>query len=426
MNHLLLTGVEVRGVILRHAIGVFGIALFSCSWKLWTPQVDFPQVPVLGLLVDAPLWLDWIALSAVVMGLVGMAGLPQKQTGWIWWATTVFVVGLSVSILLDQHRLQPWAYQLLILSVFCLTMGPNRLLVCSRWLLVSIYLFSALSKFDYQFAHTIGYQIADALGQLAGMNVEWDADSKWASGVSMAGFELITAILLAIPIKWFRWAGIFFAIALHIGLLLALGPFGLNHYPPVLIWNLFFVLQVILLFLFDADFRGENRQVFATPNRQQTLSAMVGVGVFWFAMLFPLTSYVGIADQWISWELYSPRSSRLYLSVDSRELEIAVPQMDWQQRSGVDWNQWSLDTLGVPVYPQARFQIGCGIAVVQKLPPRSTFVFEVGTLSDRWGGERVTAESGSDRSAPPRRLEDLAEKYWLNVQPRGHFVLPTK
>ena len=36
----------------------FGLALFAVTWKLWTPQNLYPQVPVFEVLVNArPWWL---------------------------------------------------------------------------------------------------------------------------------------------------------------------------------------------------------------------------------------------------------------------------------------------------------------------------------------------------------------------------------
>lgn len=65
-----------------------------------------------------------------------------------WWAISglvLFATALSVLILIDQHRLQPWAWQLLLMSCVFATRSANatRLLML---LTISVYFWSAVSK----------------------------------------------------------------------------------------------------------------------------------------------------------------------------------------------------------------------------------------------------------------------------------------
>ncbi len=49
---------------------LLGLALFTATWRLWTPQDAFPQIPFFELLTGVPPICDWIALSGTIVGLV--------------------------------------------------------------------------------------------------------------------------------------------------------------------------------------------------------------------------------------------------------------------------------------------------------------------------------------------------------------------
>ncbi len=73
-------------------------------------------------------------------------------------------------VALDQHRLQPWGIHLA-LGLLLLTNLERP--VARRWvvfLTASIYIYSALSKFDTQFLHTVGQDFLNSLFKQLGIN----------------------------------------------------------------------------------------------------------------------------------------------------------------------------------------------------------------------------------------------------------------
>jgi len=50
--------------------------------------------------------------------------------------------------------------------------------------------------------------------------------------------------------------------------------------------------------------------------------------------------------------------------------------------------RWSLETLGVPIYPQARFQLGVAQAVAQRLDDPEDARLELFSVARRQDGER--------------------------------------
>ena len=125
---------------------------------------------------------------------------------------------------------------------------PDKL--CLTWLrriVISIYIYSAVSKFDYQFVFTVGEQMLDVL--LGFVGLETTGLPEWLQ-ISLVlclpmGELLIGGLLL---FSRTRKLGGWLAIGLHASLLLVLGPWGLNHQPGVLIWNAWFIVQAWLLF----------------------------------------------------------------------------------------------------------------------------------------------------------------------------------
>ncbi len=80
---------------------VFGLLLVGGTWKLWTPQSQFPQIPWFDFLIDIPAVADWIALFGIVVswGIV-LCGQTERQTRIGLMGVACFLTG---SILLDQH-----------------------------------------------------------------------------------------------------------------------------------------------------------------------------------------------------------------------------------------------------------------------------------------------------------------------------------
>ena len=57
---------------LRKTMAGFGLLLLAITWRLWTPQTEFPQIPFFSWLVDIPGFVDWVALLGTSIGLIAM------------------------------------------------------------------------------------------------------------------------------------------------------------------------------------------------------------------------------------------------------------------------------------------------------------------------------------------------------------------
>lgn len=409
-----------RFVLFSRVWAVLAIALLAATWKLWTPQSCFPQIPFFEFLINVPGWTDWIALTIAGLSLlaclllkplplqpIGTPAQPRSQrVDWFRIAHLALAVALGFLVSLDQNRLQPWAYHFVIIGLIAGLASSVKAASLIRWLAISIYIYSAISKFDYQFVHTVGDQmISTVLGFVGCETTNWSPELKTRLVLLLPTGELLVGIGLVIP-RFLKLATVA-AIGLHVSLLIILGPWGLDHRPGVLIWNVFFIFQAAILFWPGAQAATQTKDPTIKSDREATLPNPVGRQNFLatliavFVLIFPLTQWIGICDHWPGWQVYSPSSSRAQL-LNDRSV-----------------SQWSIEELGVPVYPQARLQLAIALAAIEKKSndpqrgDRGRFQVELRHQSNRFTGERE-----DEILTGPDQFKMKASKYWLNTKAR--------
>ncbi|MGC1274696.1 MAG: MauE/DoxX family redox-associated membrane protein [Planctomycetaceae bacterium] len=272
---------------LRRWLALCGLLLVAATWRLWTPQVVFPQIPFLAVLRTVPGWIDWIALTGVVAGLVGLLLTPGERGASALralsnraasWFACLFVASLTLLILLDQHRFQPWAYQFAIVAIALAFVPAQRalsLLRLLRLLTIGIYFWSAVSKLDYTFLHGLGPELLRGTLTAFGLEPRWmRSDVATALALAFPLDELAVAALLAF--RRTRKYGLILAIAMHVLLLATLGPLGLNHSWGVLLWNVYFIGQDVLLF---APLASGGRQPSESADRSAAAATPVSLSL---------------------------------------------------------------------------------------------------------------------------------------------------
>ncbi len=408
-----------RAGLLRRWVALGALTLIAVTWQLWTPQTVYPQVPLLATLVRLPLAVQWpLTGLLVISALVVLFGnsrseLPRR-------ALLTMVMSFALLALFDQHRLQPWAYQFSLIAVVLIFCPAEAALPWIRLFVVGIYFHSALSKCDALFAAGPGQQFAGALAGLAGLDfANWPAGARTALAWLFPLGELAVAVMLLVP-RWWRW-GVLASLVMHLGLFAILGPWGLAHKPGVLVWNLWFAAQNILLFPPPRLVRTQPDPV-PEPHVRVVLDGR-GNWCGWLmtlAILWPLGVDFGWCDEWLAWGLYSARAERARLLVHQLEHEKLPeslrpyivenrddPTETWME---LRLDRWSLDALRAPIYPQARFQIGVAGAVVRTLGLERVLLVEQ-HRANRWTGERQQEEfSGA------AEISTVAEKYWLGAR----------
>lgn len=403
----------MQSIWYRRVWAGFGLLLFLVTWQLWTPQSEFPQIPFFAALTQVSGYVDWLAVTVVVVSLL-VAGISSRETVWRR-AMIAFAVATTLLVLLDQHRFQPWTYQFILFATVmanCRERIANQLM---RWLVVSIYVYSAISKFDYQFLHSLGPQFLSTLTGFVGVtSADWPVNLQaWLAALFPFG-ELLVGVGLLVPQT--RRIAVVAAIGLHLLLLLILGPWGLAHQPGVLVWNLYFIAQAWMLFAerqVDEESASSGAGLRATEMLCLTLIVVV--------LAFPASESLGYCDHWPAWELYSPRSSRVQVAIHNSAVE-RLPREIQQQLSPdngeSDWRQlfidrWSLESLSVPIYPEDRFQFAVALALTEHFELGLAIHVTRQSASDRWTGERNELAFSGDE-----QLEAARQEFRINVDAR--------
>lgn len=428
---------------LKMTMALFALVLLSLTWKLWTPQTLFPQVPLFSWVSELPAAVDW--LSFVTMGLtlislfaLSAASLFKKQSEdesaprFQMLCGCLFLLAFLLEVVFDQHRLQPWAYQFALGLLVLTVLKPPRAIPLFRLFVLSIYFYSALSKCDASFVQTLGRQIAEGLFSAVGISTAyWSKQTlSWIAASFPVGEFLIACGLF---FRRTRQVALWAAVGMHLTLMLAIGPLGLNHYRGVLIWNAYFIFQDLILF----HSRFQNREPVEPVDRQteKRLSQPAYTGLeravqilIWFVLLAPLLEPTGYFDHWPSWGLYASHHDRVVLLIDEETkwdlppdlqpfIDSPRPLSHWCR---VRVERWSLADLGAPLYPQARFQLGVAIAVGKAVEqdqpqnesqPRIRLLYE--SAADRWTGKRKIKEYNG-----LSQIEPLTQDFLLNASPR--------
>ncbi|MCG8653321.1 MAG: hypothetical protein MI861_26015 [Pirellulales bacterium] len=362
--------------------------LIAGTYRLWMPPSAFPQVPLLKM-PDFPGWIDWVPIGLVVPSLLAVICFPNRRG--CWW---IVAGGLGLAFLIDQHRLQPWAYQS---AIYALVLAMVRHEVWARRLItsiaISVYVYSGLGKLDYQFCHTVGQEIIDVIARPLGGLPGLDDSTRLRVACLLPLLEMFFGLCLIV--RRLRPYAAVAIIAMHLCLLLVLGPWGLNHSYGVLIWNAALILQAWCLFVIPSR---RDRPVEAPPAHLSgtTVGRALAACLTVIAIVMPLFERRQYWDHWLSWALYSPHSSR----VDVELSPVAVESLDPSRRQFLEedhdqdgWQRlslgrWSLESLGVPIYPQARYQLGLIRQVADDHAWRDSVRVRVGGVADRWTGKR--------------------------------------
>jgi hypothetical protein len=213
-------------------------------------------------------------------------------------------------------------------------------------------------------------------------------------------------------------------VGIHLLLLGILGPWGLGHQPGVLIWNVFFIAQNLILFQPIAS---------ATRTDSDNKRPLDFLGYFFTGavVLLPFLEPIGFYDHWPAWAVYASRPERtrgyisenrlpelpvelkLYLTENEKSPDEAerflAGKAPWR-RLRID--RWSLETLRVPLYPQDRFQLGVALSLAETYHLEDGVRVEIDSPADRFSGERTTRVlEGTDAlkvSAREYRMNSLA------------------
>jgi hypothetical protein len=428
-----------KTILTIHLFLTIGFALILGAvthplWISWNHQ-SFPKIPFFGILTRLSSWWDNAILAGLVFGLVTMAaaavgarsfklaGQPDLQSespmsGWLG-AQSLQRIGLLVALIcgtaliaLNQHRLQAWFYQLLLFLVAWNLQDSHSRLRWLQWLVISIYAFSALGKLDFEFLNTVGQDFVAALASPLGIDINyWSrADRLFVAGV-MPVVELSLAVGL-LRIRTRRAAG-YAAAVFHLGLVWILG-YQLQHSWGVVVWNLQFSIQAIVLFALPMTQWTQGHSVYSKQ--------VVTKAILLLAIVMPVAERLEYWDHWPSWALYAPHTSRAKVWIAPAAIKrlpnevralarVSASESPWGMEIPLD--QWSLTALKVPIYPQARFQLGVARYLAEQIDSQHGIRVELWSPASRWDGYRSI-----QRLDGKQQIDRAAGNFWLSSRPR--------
>lgn len=404
-------------MLYQRAVAFFLLLLVAVTYPLWMDQTTFPAIPVFEQLCAVPGVVDVALFGVLLAVLVGIqcVGPQSRWSSSLWIASSVVLIGC---FLLNQHRFQPWAYQFAVLGLIFALVPPRTARQLTMWISLSIYFYSAISKLNPSFVHELGSDFLLTFGSIVGMSLSADQLATWkwlALGFPL--FELLAFVLLLIPRT--RKLGVIAACAMHVGLILVLGPLGLSHSWGVLLWNAFFLTQAILLFGFPEP----TEEV--EPATMGTLRLRVAQVICGGVILFPVLELAGLGDPWPSWGLYASHVGRTHLFLSRHAVDrLPSPLPTYVETEASDdlfvpvrLEKWSLETTGAPIYPGQRFSFAVARAFINHTDTANATRLVLESPAGRLEDEREADTFSGDKIAM-----EADRRFWLNTKPREAFL----
>ncbi len=354
---------------LAHSIvrlaSVFQLLLMAATWKLWLYPDSFPRVPLIAV------WLPHQILTGaacvLAAGCLLLAGSFVNSPNACRRTILLCLAAACLPVLLNQHCLQAWHW------LFLLTLASSLLpqpLICLHSVIATIYVCSGLSRLTEFPEQGPAGMIVRQLLSFVGIDAVTVETLRWCCHLA-SGFEILAGLTLLGAGRYPQVAAAM-AIAVHLPLLAALGPFGLRHHSAVLLWNLQLLLLAPLLAITAPRRSAAQLDKMRDETAKQRLLRSVPVGILW---LFALSGLFGLADNWPSWQLYSSRPESWHLWIrrdDSKRLPAQF--QPWLSPTVIDgWQPFGLDRLslaatGSPLVPEDRFQAGVIDALLRQCP----------------------------------------------------------
>lgn len=318
------------------------------SLNLWAGQRWFPKVPAIDGFYGLQAPYDFISLAVLLILLfVCFFNTGRKPV----WCLLLFCVYLCVE---DQNRLQPWFFNylfiLFILQFYRQRMDqPNNftsVFISLQLLVALIYIFSGLQKFNVFFVEDTFAWMIEPLKPIL-TTKQMALFHKFGNLVPY--IEVFTGLgLLFRPL---RFIALPLVIAMHIFILLMLGPAGRSFNYVVWPWNL---AMIALCWLLYSNTRQERFFDFSFLFKHLSFYCVILV-----MLVLPAFSFVNKYDSYLSSSLYSGNTHgcKLILSDEAYQKLPLYIRAYTVKNSGYNLlyiKHWAMAELNTPCVPEHR------------------------------------------------------------------------
>ena len=331
--------------LLRISVILGLLAGFALSPRLWLSSRFYPLTPVWSFIRPIPSPGDYILFFMLAALLIGAAVFPRREI-----LAAVFVLFVLL-ILQDQSRLQPWFYQYALMLLAIALAGPDRpaaALNSCCLIVAATYVWSGLAKLNPNFlSDTFPFLLKPFMGAQP-------AVAQWlVRHLAFLAPLLECAAGIGLLMRRFRSLAVFFTIAMHVFILVAIGPLGRGVNEVVWPWNVAMIAFLLILFFRRSDDPAPMDIIWGRAFAYQKIVLVL------FAVM-PMLSFFNLWDHYLSAALYSGNrtSGVVYLS-DAAFDRLPDKIEDYVTEEGLNRNEldifeWSLGELNVPSYPEIR------------------------------------------------------------------------
>jgi len=316
------------------------------SWKVWGKERLFPTLPVSDLLYIIPAWFHTLLFFVSIAMLVMIMFYPKKRTLLI-----ILLISELAACLLDQNRWQPWEYQYIFtISVFIFCKDREQIKALLSFILIATYFFSGLHKLNNGFLYNMWDKMI--LSSFFNLNdqVIHHQPAIYYFGYLLGSVECISGFLLLF--KRTRKVVVYVLIVMHLFILFILGPFGLNYNKVVLPWNMLMIGWLYVLYIREITIDMSFSFLWKGWGKMVILA--------WG--IFPLLSFFGYWDNFLSGSIYSGNSPFLSICIkdDSKipELQPYLERIDYNKICDGDRllyvQNWGMQEMQIVSYPEMR------------------------------------------------------------------------
>jgi hypothetical protein len=356
----------ISSSLLLRVTCVFWIAAKIICYRLWMADRLFPLAPIWERLATLPAVVHTALYCLSLAVLVACIILPRQK------ALVLLLLTTEVaSCAMDQNRWQPWEYQYLLTLVILLVNWSSSQVAASMvaLMLAATYCYSGLNKL------TPGFLSSDWDKLIMKSFLKLPIPTRHNPYIYYSGYLLGVLELsfgLGLCLKKTAKAAALLLIAMHLFVLLWLGPMGIKHNAVVWPWNVAMIAYLFLFFFRDR----------VLILSKATFKGWVNWPIAALWVLMPVLCFWGAWDNYLSANLYSGRQPYLMMCINNpNELEPLKQYLETDSKhlcgSGkvINVGKWAFHELMVPPYPERRVFEQIKRAMQQRFPESDTRFF---------------------------------------------------
>lgn len=349
------------------------VQLLICTDLWFLSERGYPFLPVFEKWPLVPLLnISFLLFPALLITLLSILIFPAKRI--LYYLFLLFLTGL---LLPDLNRLQVWVYEFSILLLFLgLGSSAKSRLLAAQMILVLVYCWSGLHKFNNYFIHDIAPWMMTPFGL-----EQWMTGKSWP-GLSIAVFE--TLLGLGLWINWSRRWAAGLAMLFHLSILFALGPLGHNWNEVVWPWNIAMILLVYSLFF-------KTKMISFTPTSAIFKKKLQFLPLLLLFGLMPLFNFWHLWDEQLSFKMYSGSNPEGIFYYEPESLKCLPEQIkvlherptSSQSKRRIILDEWIFEELRVAPYVSVKRlrQMGRKLCDCVENPANSGLEI---LITDRW------------------------------------------